>query len=93
IIGATVILKIADKRRYMLTCLIPLAYLFVTVNVAGYWMVKNVYLNPNAAGYNIVNGVLSIIMLVLGLIILVTAIKKWISIFQSPRDQIESLAA
>jgi carbon starvation protein len=93
IIGATVILKIADKRRYMLTCLIPLAYLFVTVNVAGYWMVKNVYLNPNAAGYNVVNGVLSIIMLVLGLIILVTAIKKWISIFQSPRDQIESLAA
>ena len=27
IIGATVVLKIADKRWYMLTCLVPLAYL------------------------------------------------------------------
>ena len=33
IIGATVVLKIAEKRWYMLTCLIPLAYLYVTVNV------------------------------------------------------------
>jgi carbon starvation protein len=45
IIGDTVIVKMADKRRYMLTCLIPLAYLNVTVKYAGYWMVKNVYLN------------------------------------------------
>lgn len=43
IIGATVILKIADKRRYMLTCLIPLAYLYVTVNYAGYWMIKRLF--------------------------------------------------
>ena len=35
IIGATVILKIANKRWYMLTCLVPLAYLYVTVMVAG----------------------------------------------------------
>lgn len=76
IIGATVVLKIADKRRYMLTCLIPLAYLYVTVNYAGYWMVANVYLNPEASGYSVLNAVLSIIMLILGFVIIVFAIKK-----------------
>ena len=93
IIGATVILKIADKRWYMFTCLVPLAYLFVTVNYAGYWMVKNVYLNPAAAGYSVLNGVLSIIMLVLGIIILVTAIKKWTTMWNSPRFQFGSKVA
>lgn len=93
IVGATVILHIADKRWYMLTCLIPLAYLFVTVNYAGYWMVKNVYLNSSAAGYNVLNGVLSIIMLVLGVIILVTAIKKWISVLNSPQGKLKPLSA
>ncbi|ULT56016.1 carbon starvation protein CstA [Neobacillus drentensis] len=93
IIGATVILKVADKRWYMLTCLIPLAYLFVTVNYAGYWMVKNVYLNPAAAGYSVMNGILSIIMLVLGIIIMVTAIKKWTTMWNSPRFQFGSRVA
>ncbi|MCM3725469.1 carbon starvation protein CstA [Neobacillus cucumis] len=93
IIGATVILKVADKRWYMFTCLIPLAYLFVTVNYAGYWMVKNVYLNPAAAGYSVLNGVLSIIMLVLGIIIMVTAFKKWTTMWNSPRFQFGSRVA
>ncbi|MBD3860331.1 carbon starvation protein A [Bacillus sp. 28A-2] len=84
IIGATVVLKIADKRRYMLTCLIPLAYLYVTVNYAGYWMVANVYLNPEASGYSVLNAVLSIIMLILGFVIIVFAIKKWIEIWRDP---------
>ncbi|MBB3126995.1 carbon starvation protein [Paenibacillus rhizosphaerae] len=84
IIGATVILKIADKPIYALTCIIPLAYLYVTVNYAGYWMVRHVYLNPEASGYNVLNGVLSIIMLILGVIILITAIKKWMELLSSP---------
>ncbi|KQU57988.1 carbon starvation protein A [Rossellomorea marisflavi] len=84
IIGATIILKVADKRRYMLTCLIPLAYLYVTVNYAGYWMVKNVYLNQAASGYNVLNGILSIVMLILGLIIIITAIKNWIQNWNNP---------
>lgn len=90
IIGATVILKMADKRRYMLTCLIPMAYLFITVNYAGYWMVKNVYLNPEAAGYNVLNAVLSIIMLILGIIIIITATKKWFDTWNTPRVQVET---
>ncbi|MGU3471809.1 carbon starvation protein CstA [Paenibacillus sp. D51F] len=93
IIGATVILRVADKRRYMLTCLIPLAYLFVTVNYAGYWMVKNVYLNPDASGYNVLNAVLSIIMLVLGIIIMFTAARNWIKTFNHPRAELESLSS
>jgi carbon starvation protein len=82
IIGATVILKVSSKRRYMLTCLIPLAYLYVTVNYAGYWMVKNVYLNPAATGYSLLNATLSIIMLVLGFIIIIASIKKWIELIK-----------
>ncbi len=92
IVGATVILKIADKKRYMLTCLIPLAYLYVTVNYAGYWMVKNVYLNHAAAGYSLLNGILSIIMLVLGIVIMITAIKKWIELLTSPQVKMEKMS-
>ncbi|WP_342490809.1 carbon starvation protein CstA [Bacillus sp. FSL R5-0422] len=90
IIGATVVLKIADKRRYMLTCLIPLAYLYVTVNYAGYWMVANVYLNPEASGYSMLNAVLSIIMLILGFVIIVFAIKKWVDIWRDPALRMET---
>ncbi|WP_423059958.1 carbon starvation protein CstA [Bacillus safensis] len=89
IIGATVVLKIADKRRYMLTCLIPLAYLYVTVNYAGYWMVANVYLNPEASGYSVLNAVLSIIMLILGFVIIVFAMKKWVEIWRDPALRME----
>ncbi|MFF2447054.1 carbon starvation protein A [Neobacillus sp. NPDC058068] len=86
IVGATVVLKIAEKRWYMLTCLIPLAYLFVTVMVAGYWMVKNVYLNAANPGYNVLNGILSIVMLILGIVIMVTSIAKWIKLWKIPQD-------
>lgn len=85
VVGATVILKMATKRIYVWTCLIPLIYLYITVNVAGIWMVKNVYWNSAASGYSVLNGVLSIIMLILGLIIVVTAVKKWIQLWNSPR--------
>lgn len=88
IIGATVVLKIADKRWYIWTCLVPLAYLYVTVNVAGYWMVKNVYLNPDSAGFSILNGILSITMLILGLIILVAALKKWRELWKVPQAEL-----
>lgn len=83
--GATIILKIADRRIYVLTCIIPLVYLYVTVNVAGIWMVKNVYWNSEAGGYSVLNGVLSIVMLILGLIIVLTAIRKWKDLWNSKR--------
>ncbi|MFZ7942706.1 carbon starvation protein A [Neobacillus sp. 19] len=85
IVGATVVLKIAEKRWYMLTCLIPLAYLFVTVMVAGYWMVKNVYLNAANPGFNVLNAILSIIMLILGIVIMVTSIIKWTNLWKIPQ--------
>ncbi|HDX8612455.1 TPA: carbon starvation protein A [Aeromonas hydrophila] len=96
IIGATIILRLASKRRYMLTCLIPLAYLFVTVNYAGYWMVSHVYFNPEAKGYNLLNGGISLLMLGLGAIILVSAIRKWIELWklrQQPEFQIAPASA
>ena len=76
IIGTTIILRLSQKRRYALTCLIQLAYLFVTVQYAGYWMISNVYFNPAAKGYNIFNGCISIVMLALGVIILISALRK-----------------
>ncbi|MGM0862499.1 carbon starvation protein CstA [Bacillus atrophaeus] len=90
IIGATIVLKIADKRRYILTCLIPLAYLYVTVNYAGYWMVRYVYLNPESAGYSVLNGALSIIMLLLGLVIIIAAVKKWAQMWRDPSLRMEA---
>lgn len=93
IVGATVIMKIADKRWYALTCLIPLAYLFVTVMYAGYWMIVNVYLNPANAGYSVLNATLSVIMLVLGIVILIAAMKKWNELWQAPRFRINTKAA
>ncbi|HWL22610.1 MAG TPA: carbon starvation protein A [Ureibacillus sp.] len=85
VLGATVILKMATKRIYVLTCIIPLIYLYITVNVAGIWMIMNVYWNSAAGGYSILNGVLSVIMLILGLIIVITAVRKWIVLWNSPR--------
>jgi carbon starvation protein len=93
IVGATVILKIADKRWYVLTCLIPLAYLFITVMYAGYWMIANVYLNPANAGYSVLNAALSVIMLVLGVVILIAALKKWIELWNAPTIRLRTKAA
>ncbi|WP_042695318.1 carbon starvation protein A [Azospirillum sp. B506] len=92
IIGATIILRLAQKRIYMLTCLIPLAYLFVTVNVAGYWMIANVYLNKAAKGYNPFNAGISIIMLVLGFIILIAAFRKWKELLQTRAIEVPMVA-
>jgi Carbon starvation protein, predicted membrane protein len=80
-IGATIILRLSTKRAYMLTCLVPLAYLFVTVNYAGYWMIANVYLNPAAKGFNPFNAAISATMLVLGVVILVASLRKWRELF------------
>ncbi|UKJ77003.1 carbon starvation protein A [Azospirillum brasilense] len=94
IIGATIILRLGQKRVYMLTCLVPLAYLFVTVNYAGYWMITNVYLNPLAKGYNVFNASISIIMLSLGFVILIAALKKWKELLRIRKDTLpETLIA
>jgi len=84
IIGATVILKISRRRRTMLTCLVPLAYLFVTVYTAGIWMTMHVYLNPAAKGHNPFNATITIIELVLGVIILVAALRHWFKVPGKP---------
>lgn len=81
-IGATIVLRLAKKRAYVLTCLIPLAYLFVTVNYAGYWMVANVYLAPGK-GYNLFNAVIASTMLVLGFVIMAASVKRWIVLWKA----------
>ena len=76
-IGATIVMRLSKKRIYALTCLIPLAYLFVTVNYAGYWMISNVYLNAAGKGYNLFNAVIASSMLILGFVILIASLKRW----------------
>ena len=85
IIGATVILRLHQQGRrwYMLTCLLPLAYLYVTVNVAGIWMIRNVYLAPGA-GHSVLNATLSVIMLILGAVILFIAANDWWKTLRQP---------
>lgn len=83
--GVTYVLKVADKRIYALTCFIPLVYLYITVNVAGFWMVKNVYWNEAASGFNVLNGVLSCVMLALGVVIVIASAMKWKQQWQDPR--------
>ncbi|RUS53029.1 carbon starvation protein CstA [Kurthia sp. 3B1D] len=83
--GVTYVLKVADKRIYALTCFIPLVYLYITVNVAGFWMVKKVYWNSAAGGFNVLNGILSCIMLALGIVIIIASAMKWKQQWQDPR--------
>lgn len=82
-IGATIIMRISKKRIYALTCLIPLAYLFVTVNYAGYWMIANVYLNAATKGYSLFNAVIASAMMVLGFIILFASLKRWAELWKA----------
>lgn len=82
-IGATIIMRMSKKRWYALTCLVPLAYLYVTVNYAAYWMVTNVYFNSAAKGYNLFNGTISIIMVALGFVIMVSSIQRWIVLWRA----------
>ncbi|WP_040151171.1 carbon starvation protein A [Photorhabdus luminescens] len=82
-IGATIILRLSEKRWYILTCLIPLVYLYVTVNYAAYWMVKNVYFNSTAKGFNIFNGTISIVMVILGVVITVSSIMQWLKLWRA----------
>lgn len=42
-------------------------------------MVKHVYFNLQATGYNLFNGMISIIMLVQGMVILLSALRKCVS--------------
>lgn len=94
VIGATIILRLAAKRRYVLTCLIPLVYLYVTVNYAGYWMIANVYFNKASKGFNIFNGSISIVMLALGVAIMVSAALRWKDLlFVSDRSKRSALVA
>ncbi len=94
VIGATIILRLAAKRRYVLTCLIPLVYLYVTVNYAGYWMIANVYFNKASKGFNLFNGSISIVMLALGVAIMVSAALRWKDLlFVSDRSKRSALVA
>lgn len=83
IIGTTVVLQIGKKRIYALTCLVPLVYLYITVMYGGYWMIRNVYLAAGN-GHSLLNAALSIIMLSLGVVIVVFAVKKWVELWRRP---------
>lgn len=92
ILGVTAILRLAKKRIYALTCFIPLTYLYVTVNYAGYWMMKHVYLNPASKGFNLFNAAISASVLVLGTVILIFALKKWTKLFTRKRCDIKQVS-
>ncbi|MDI5791448.1 hypothetical protein PO124_33005 [Bacillus licheniformis] len=49
---------------------------------------QNVYFNAEAAGFSVLNGILSIIMLVLGLVIMLQPL-KWTEIWRDPALRME----
>ena len=82
-IGTTIILKIATKKSYALVTGAPLAFLAVTVIWAGILNVKMFFAKGDTSG--IVNGTVSVILLVLVAITLVDSIRKWMELLKTDK--------
>ena len=44
---------------------------------------KNIYFNGVAKGFNIFNGTISIVMVLLGLVIMVASIQRWVVLWRA----------
>ncbi|MBM7866077.1 carbon starvation protein A [Heliobacterium gestii] len=77
-IGTSLILRKTGKVLYGLVTAIPMVYLFASVMTAGYWTIVNQYLPAN----NMMNTVLSSIMMGLSVVVMGDALIKWYSIIK-----------
>ena len=90
-IGTTILINLG-RARYAWTTLTPLAFLSVTTLTAGFMSVRDNFL-PMATGPNealhfqgMVNTVLTITMMVLVVIILAAAVRKWLLVGKTGTD-------
>ncbi|HWR42127.1 carbon starvation protein A [Sporomusa sp.] len=84
-IGTTIILKVGKKKTYALITAVPLAFLTVTVFIAGFLNVGLFLQRNDTLGY--INGILSIILLILVAIILVDSCRKWLPLIKTSKPQ------
>jgi carbon starvation protein len=97
-VGTTILINIG-KQRYAWTTLVPLSFLTVTTLSAGFLTVKNNFW-PMAVGprpelhfQGMLNSILTITMMLLVVIILGAAVKKWVSVLGTPGGQLEAARA
>jgi carbon starvation protein len=90
-VGTTILVNLG-RARYAWTTLTPLAFLSVTTLTAGFMSVRDNFL-PMATGPNealhfqgMVNTVLTITMMVLVVIILAAAVRKWLLVGKTGTD-------
>jgi carbon starvation protein len=90
-IGTTILINLG-RARYAWTTMTPLAFLSVTTLTAGFMSVRDNFLpmatDPNPALHfqGMVNTVLTITMMVLVVIILVAAVRKWLLVGKTGTD-------
>lgn len=84
-IGTSIILKIAAKKSYALITAVPLAFLTVTVFMAGFLNVDLFFKRHDTLGN--INGVLSIILLILVAIILIDSGRSWLRMLKAEKPE------
>jgi carbon starvation protein len=84
-LGTTIILKLAQNKSYSLITLVPLAFLSVTVILAGALNIGN-YLKMNTFNGNLM-AALSIILIVMVVIILLDSIRVWVRLFGTAKPE------
>jgi carbon starvation protein len=82
-LGTTVILKLAANKAYSLITIVPMAFLAVTVILAGSMNVSN-YLKMNNFNGNLM-AALSIILIIMVAVILLDSIRIWMKLFQTTK--------
>jgi carbon starvation protein len=84
-IGVTVILKITKTRAYALVAGIPLAFLAVTVSTAAYMNIARFFSLKTTLGT--INGVVSIVLLVLVWVTLLDCGRVWMRLCSKPEQE------
>lgn len=84
-IGTSIILKVGKKKIYALITAVPLAFLTVTVFMAGFLNVELFFKRHDTLGN--INGVMSVVLLVLVAIILVDSCRSWLNLIKLPSPQ------
>lgn len=79
-LGTTIILKVGAKKSYSLVTLVPLSFLTITVITAGIMNIFMFFKKGDALG--IVNGVVSIVLIILVVITLIDSIRKWLELYR-----------
>jgi carbon starvation protein len=82
-LGTTIILKIAPKKWYALVTFTPLAFLAVTVILAGVMNIQMFFKRGDTLGNT--NGSISIFLIILTVVTLVDSIRVWLKLLKTDK--------